>query len=245
MTVRWGLAAQTAARAAAMLTFVRSRQDVCNATRPRSPAEREPKPRQVERMLADVANRGTALVMLRGPAAGRSPLPSRAARTASKRGMRVLTTAGVAGEAALPYAGLHRLLGPVLSRLDELPESCSGALEVAFGRATGPQPHVFRLAFAVLDLLAAAAADEPVAVIVDDMHRLDRASADVLCIVARWLAPHHRVFLLLAGRAAQSRTLAGGDLEQLKLGSFGRRAPRPSVRAPRLSLAEEPARGFA
>lgn len=146
----------------------------------------------------------------------------------------MLRTAGVDAEAR-PYSGLYRLLRPVLSRLDELPESCSGALEIAFGRVPGAQPHAFRLAFAVLDLLTAAAADTPVVVIVDDMDRLDRRSADVLCIVARWLQAR-RIVVILAGRAAQSRTLVGDDLELLKLGTFDRR-PVPRAPLPALGLA--------
>lgn len=229
-----------------MLPSVRSRQEVCNATRRRSVAAREPKPRQVERMLDGTADRGGALVMLRGPAAGQSPLLSRALRTATDRGMRVLTTTPVDAESSLPYSGLRRLLMPVaIAHIDELPESCSGALEIALGWVPGEEQHAFRLAFAVLDLLAAAAADAPVALIVDDMHRLDRASADVLCIVARWLQPSQRVVVLLAGSAERSRTLSGEGLEQLKLGSFGGRSPRPQAPAHALAWPPEPAHGFA
>lgn len=192
-------------------------------------------------MLDEITDRGAALVMLRGPAVGQSPLLTRSARTATDRGMCVLTTTPPHAESALPFAGLHRLLRPVLPRLEELPESCSGALQIAFGRVPGAQPHAFRLAFAVLDLLAAQAADGPVVVIVDEMHRLDRASADVLCIVARWLQPNQRIVVLLAGHAKQSITLAGDDLEQLKLGSFGRPGTpgppwsRPHAAAPGLA----------
>jgi hypothetical protein len=179
-------------------------------------------------MLDEIVARGGALAMLRGPVAGPSLLLSRTARTADDRGLLVLRTIGVDARADLPHAGLRRLLRPVLWRLDELPESCSSALEVAFGRVDGAQPHAFRLAFAVLDLLAAAAFEVSVVVIVDDMHRLDRASADVLCIVARWLR-NDRVAVLLAGRSARSRTLAGDDLEHLKLGTF---QSRPAAALP-------------
>ena len=232
MWARWMLAAQTARRPDTMLAVVRSRREVCTATRSRSAAEREPKPRKVELLVTEIADRGGAFVMLRGPAAGQSPLLSRAARTARDRGLQVLSVSGADGAAHLPFAGLRRLLEPALWRPDELPRSCSGALEVAFGLAPGARPHPFRLAFAVLDLLAAAAADAPVVVVADDMHRLDRASADVLCIVARWPQPNQRVVVLLAGRAAQSRTLSGDALEQFELGTFSRPARARPVPAP-------------
>jgi hypothetical protein len=93
-------------------------------------------------------------------------------------------------------------------------------LRIALGMAEGVQPQPFRVVFGVLELLSAAALQAPVVVVADDVHRLDRCTADALCIVARWLRSDP-VVVLLSGRAARSAVLTGGALEQLKLGTFG------------------------
>ncbi len=119
-----------------------------------------------------------------------------------------------------PFAGLGRLLAPILARVDDLPRSQSHELRVALGMTQGSDPQPFRVAFGVLDVLAAAALDGPVVVVADDLHRLDRCTADVLCIVARWVRSDP-VVVVLSGRAGRSTVLTGDALEQLKLGTFG------------------------
>ena len=175
----------------------------------------------------EIADRGGAFVMLRGPAAGAVPLaPAGRAHGERPRHVRPDGDAARTREADLPFAGLAPPPGARCSRAStSFPSRAPARSRSRSAGRPGARPHAFRLAFAVLDLLAAAAADAPVVVIVDDMHRLDRASADVLCIVARWLEPNRRV-VVTARRAAPRRrgTLAGDDLEQLKLGTFSRPA---------------------
>ena len=65
--------------------------------------------------------------------------------------------AGVEAERELGYAGLHRLLLPLLVRRDRLPEPQRAALESAFGlRAEAPADR-FLVGLATLSLLADAA----------------------------------------------------------------------------------------
>jgi len=174
-------------------------------------------------MLDRVGDRGAALAVLRGPDRPKSSLLSQLGRMASERGMCVLRPAAV-GDARC-FAGLRTLLEPALGRLDALPRSESDTLRVALKLAPGVPPEPFRVAFAVLSLLGAVAVDEPVALIADDVHRLDRYTADVLCLVARWLRPTDAVVVFLAGRAGRSAVLTGAGVDRLKLGTFDARWP--------------------
>ena len=55
--------------------------------------------------------------------------------------------------------GLHQLCGPLLDRLEVLPEPQQAALEVAFGLRVGPAPDRFLVGLAILNLLAEVAED--------------------------------------------------------------------------------------
>ncbi|WP_116201791.1 helix-turn-helix transcriptional regulator [Amycolatopsis circi] len=129
---------------------------------------------------------GRVGVLIRGEAGiGKSALVAVAARAASVGGMRVLRTTGAEAEQDLAYAGLHQLLHPVRAGVAELPAPQRTALETALGLADGPEPSAYLVGLATLTLLFDTAAAKPVLVVAEDIHWLDRASADVLAFVAR------------------------------------------------------------
>jgi hypothetical protein len=64
-----------------------------------------------------------------------------------------------------PFAGLHRLLRPVLDRLPALPETQAGALRAGLGLGKGDR---FLVGAGVLSLLAEVADDNGVLCLVDD-----------------------------------------------------------------------------
>ena len=140
--------------------------------------------------LRDLASRlargsGGALV-LRGEAGiGKSALLNACAKDARAQGHVVLGATGVESEMNMPFAGLHQLLQPLHSGIDDLPAPQRDALRAAFGMASLPPPEPFLIALAVLELLADAAAQQPILVIVEDAQWLDRPSSDVLAFVAR------------------------------------------------------------
>src|SRR3954447_11263122 len=102
-------------------------------------------------------------------------------------GFRVAQVAGVESESELPVAGLHQLCAPLLRRLDRLAEPQQTALRRALGLAAGPAPDRFLVGVAALGLLTATTDERPLLCLVDDAHRLDGASAQVLGFVARRL----------------------------------------------------------
>jgi len=126
--------------------------------------------------------------------------------------MRVLQAAGVESEMELAFASLHQLCAPLLDAAEQLPRPQRDALEVTFGRTTGPAPDRFLVGLAVLTLLSNAAEERPLLCVVDDAQWLDEVSAKTLAFVARrFLA--EPVALLVAARAADGDLLGLPELE--------------------------------
>ncbi|GIJ57104.1 ATP-binding protein [Virgisporangium aurantiacum] len=126
----------------------------------------------------------SGVLVVRGDAGiGKTVLLEHVAAAAD--GLRVLRVAGVGAESGLPFAGLHRLLRPVLREPHELPATQSTALSIACGLADGPAPDPYLVGFATLSLLSTVAARTPLLCCVDDAHRLDAESVSALAFVAR------------------------------------------------------------
>jgi hypothetical protein len=64
---------------------------------------------------------GGAMVITGDPGTGKTALLTTATAMAKKRRVRVLTAAGVRSEAGIAFAGLHRLLQPLLHLAGDLP----------------------------------------------------------------------------------------------------------------------------
>ena len=130
--------------------------------------------------------------------------------------MRVLAARGVEEEASIPFAGLLELLRPVLGHLDSLPAPQAAALRSAL--ALGPAVSSDRLAIgaATLGLLAAAAEDWPLCVLVDDAQWLDEPSAEAVLFAARRLLADP-VAIIVAVRTGEASPLADAGLPALEL----------------------------
>jgi predicted ATPase len=100
-------------------------------------------------------------------------------------GLRVLRAAGRESEIEEPFSGLAELLLPLAGLLDTLPQARAEALTSALGLGEGHGPRDRFAAYAgALDVLAAAAEQTPLLVVVDDAHRLDEASAEAIAFLA-------------------------------------------------------------
>jgi DNA-binding CsgD family transcriptional regulator len=143
------------------------------------------------------------LVLRGGPGVGKSTLLEYAVAAAPD--LRVSAIAGVESEISLEFAGLHQLLVPFLSQLDDLPPPQRGALRVAFGQEAGAPPERFLVGLAALTLLSRAAETQPLLCIVDDAHWLDPESAQVLGFVARRLCADRVGFIAGVGEPAAQR----------------------------------------
>ena len=180
---------------------------------------RDPEIAAVELLLARIADGGGSLLVLGDPGIGKSALAEMASRRAADRGMRVLTCAGVPGEAQLSFAGLHQLLRPVLAEADRLPRGQRDALLTALGVGGGVAPAMPMVGLATLELLAAGAERAPLLVVAEDVHWLDFSTCEVLAFVSRRLGADP-IGLLGTAREAEleDNPLAGAGLAELRLG---------------------------
>lgn len=143
---------------------------------------------------------GLALVLRGETGVGKSVLLQDAAAVAEQAGHVVLRAAGVEAESGLPHAGLHQVLHPLLADVARLDDGTRAVFDTAFSRADGDPPSVMSLGIAVLGLLAVAAEDQPLLLVLDDGQWLDDASIDVCGFVGRRLVGS-RVRLLVAVRS--------------------------------------------
>ena len=160
---------------------------------------------------------GGAAILLRGPAGiGKSALVEHAVRRAGSS-RHLLRTVGTSPEMGLAMAGLYQLLRPLFPLAPQISETRQAALRVAFGIATGPPPEPFGVAMAALDLLAEAAAEQPLLVIAEDVHLLDAATVVVLRFLARRLE-HDPIVLLATARDEDPDPLGGAAASLIDLG---------------------------
>ena len=121
---------------------------------------------------------------------GKTILMESLVRSLREDGTRVLEWRAGAGEADYGLIGLTGLLAGVPDgEFERLPEPQRTALRVALLREPpGDTPHEARaVAAATASLLALLAARGPVLVAVDDLHRLDATTCDVLSFAVRWV----------------------------------------------------------
>lgn len=100
-------------------------------------------------------------------------------------GLRMLWMRGSETESDLAFGGLDQLLRPLLPLLGEIPAPQAEALETALALRSGGRVDRFATSAAALSLLGRAAEEQPLLVLVDDAHALDRSSAEALAFVAR------------------------------------------------------------
>ncbi|MFF0050812.1 ATP-binding protein [Streptomyces sp. NPDC005498] len=186
--------------------------------------------------IREVPRRGGAVLVHGEPGIGKTALLGRAARLAEQEGARVFSTVGVESETQLTFAGLHQLVFPLRGFVGELPPDQRSAVEAALGVSDTPVSDLFLVALAVLDLLARAAASAPLVLVVDDVHWLDGASAEVLAFLARRLESEP-ILLLAAMRDGYASHLAAADVPDLAVGPLSATASAQllDARAPGLA----------
>src|SRR5262249_39493203 len=172
----------------------------------------------IDRLLEASAGGESSSLVLRGePGIGKTALLSYAAERS--RGRTVLGIAGVEAESDLGFAGLEGLLRPIIGKLDELPRAQADALSAALGFAPSGGSDRLLVAAAALSLLAAAAEDQPVLCLVDDVQFLDAASLEALLFSARRLGAEP-VAMLFVVREGAGREVATPGLPEVMLESL-------------------------
>ncbi len=170
--------------------------------------------------LVDGPAAGCGGVLVQGePGVGKSAVVAEAVAAATLGGLRVLRTTGVEAERNFAYAALHQLLFPLRAGADTLPAPQRSALWTALGLAEAAEPSAYLVGLAALTLLSEEAAAKPLLIVAEDVHWLDRESADVLAFVARRVETEPIVLIatLREGEPSPLRDagLSSMDLERL------------------------------
>jgi predicted ATPase len=140
----------------------------------------------IDELLARARRGRSGSLALRGEAGiGKTALLDYAVERAD--GMTVVRALGVEGDAELQFSGLLELLRPLTHHFASVPEQQAAALRCALGLGSAEGDDRFTVGAATLNVLAAAAEERPVLVVVDDFQWLDAASSDALRFAARRL----------------------------------------------------------
>lgn len=167
-------------------------------------------------LIGGLPARGGALLVLGDAGVGKSALLRAAVEPAAAAGHRVLEAAGVEPEAGSPYAGLHRLLWPMVRMAAGLPEPQRQAVLSAMGLREGPRPEAFTVALGVLNLLAGQADGHPIVVALDDLHWLDQETQETLAFVAHRVE-RDPVLIVATARSGHASPFAAAGLPELTL----------------------------
>jgi len=174
---------------------------------------REPERRVIEGLVAGARiGAGGALVLAGEAGIGKTALLEDAVTLAV--GMRVLRATGSETDREVAFGGLLQLLRPVLEHLERIPAPQAESLAVALALRRGAGGDRFAVGAATLSLLSRVAEDQPLALVVDDAHLLDRPSADAIVFAARRLMADP-VVVLAAVRAGEPSAFAESDLPVL------------------------------
>ncbi|HWT94755.1 MAG TPA: ATP-binding protein, partial [Solirubrobacteraceae bacterium] len=161
--------------------------------------ERERELRRLAGAVERAADRDGALVLIEGPAGiGKTALLRAARERSSAAGFTVLSATAAELDRGFPFGVVHQLLGPVVAGASEerrarLLAGAAAAAEVVLspagvdGGAGGGDDPGYAVLHGLYWLLANLAEEEPVALLVDDLHWADRASLRLLEYLGRRL----------------------------------------------------------
>lgn len=165
---------------------------------------------------AAVNGNAGALAVTGEPGIGKSALVETFLLDVDPTSVRIVRLPGHSAEADLPYAGIDRLVMDLPER-GGLDPHLDHALAVATGRSQGQPPERSLVGLALLTLLSQAR--EPVLVVVNDSHLLDRSSLAALAFVARRLKAE-TVALVFTLRPDDIALEALGGIELIQLGGL-------------------------
>src|SRR4051794_36138887 len=172
---------------------------------------------RLERLLDDARNGRSGALLLHGdPGIGKTALLRWTAEQASD--MHVLRARGIETESGIAFAGLAELVMPLLDKLDTIPAPQAAALKGALALGPATPGDRFTAPAGLLSLLAVAAEERPVLVIIDDAQWLDGPSLEAFLFAGRRLAAEGVAMLgaLRAGTAVAR--MEAPWLERLEIG---------------------------
>lgn len=189
---------------------------------------RRPELDSIEQLSAQARLGHSGVLVLVGEAGiGKTTLLAEAVERSGP--MNVLRADGCENETGVAFAGLLQLVRPVLGLLDAVPAPQADALAIALSLREGAVADRFAIGAATLALLARAAEDHPLLLVVDDAHRLDRPSAEALAFATRRLLADP-VALLVATRPDTDTPFRQSGFAELELSGLDLRTTRDLCR---------------
>jgi DNA-binding CsgD family transcriptional regulator len=175
---------------------------------------------RLERLLEDArAGRSSALLLHGDPGIGKTALLRWTAEQAHD--MTVLRARGIETESDIPFAGLAELVAPLLDHLDAIPAAQAAALRGALALGPATPGDRFTVPAGLLSLLAAAAEERPVLVLIEDAQWLDDPSLEAFLFAGRRLGAEG---IAMLGALREGTPVARMDapwLERLAVGPLG------------------------
>ncbi|MFI5614903.1 LuxR C-terminal-related transcriptional regulator [Amycolatopsis sp. NPDC051903] len=135
------------------------------------------------------------LLLLGDPGTGKTRLLALAGEVAAQRGFRVVAGSASAGSAAAGGTIVGRLVAPLLRRPGVWPASLRDRAEALVSGSAEPIAG----GLALLAIVRRIARDQPLAILVDDLHSASRVTRETLTVLSRALSAE-RVALVFAAR---------------------------------------------
>jgi DNA-binding CsgD family transcriptional regulator len=169
---------------------------------------------QLTRMLTEDSER--AVVVSGEPGVGKTALIEQMCTRAAADGWQVVRILGVEAEQPFALGGLNQLAFGLKEFQSGLDEQDRAVLAAVFGGYPDSEVAVLPLASGLLNLLAIAGQCRRLLLVVDDVHWLDRISAQVLGAVGRRLS-HPRVRIVAGRRASAESGFSSAGWSELPL----------------------------
>ncbi|OXR40681.1 putative HTH-type transcriptional regulator [Nocardia cerradoensis] len=170
---------------------------------------RESELKYLDEAIAGIEERGGVVVIAGEAGIGKTALLQAVTTMATLAGVRTVTVTATEAEQQLPYAGLHQIVFPLRSGLDALPPTHAAALNAALGFVDAAAPNEYLIGSALLTLLSDRAAEQPLLLVVEDVHWLDAATSRVLAFLARRLESEP-ILLIASTRDADTALTPAG-----------------------------------
>ena len=168
--------------------------------------------------LIDSLDSAGSAAMVAGEAGmGRTALLTHLADVAAARaGTRVIWLRGEESESILPFAAAADLLLPLRKHFDRLPERQRHALEACLALSGADPCGPLAMCAGALGVLAAAAEQNPLVILVDDFQWIDLESQKILLFMARRLSAEP-VVMIIAIRDEPGMPIATGSMPVIRL----------------------------
>jgi DNA-binding CsgD family transcriptional regulator len=184
---------------------------------PRDLVGRQAEFSQLTQMLAEDTE--CAVVVSGEPGVGKTALIEQLCARAAADGWQVVRVLGVAAEEPFALGALNQLAFGLKAYQAKLDGADRAVLAPVFGAEPDSEVAVLPLAAGLLNLLAVAGQHQPVLLVVDDVHWLDRVSAEVLGAVGRRLT-HSRVRIVAGLRTSHESGFSGAGWSELPLAAL-------------------------